>query len=421
LCTRAQDLEIHAHAYPNKEVAVIMFDGLSNDTIFNSWLSSEGKVVVPIKKEGFILIEFNGKQVYPMIYTSKENRFLLGTDGRPDFTGSPQNRFLFRHLARRQVLFNQQMIIREALLTFASDDTLIHAFRVKQSRNEDELMKLGSLYADSSGYTGAVFISSLQLIERSYRIRTTEELAEIKKEFRKFIQNHYSEISSSDLLQQFANQYMMMNEYVVVGKDNMENQVAQDISDWMVLLKDHYTQSDVVHYFLHYFISRMMVTMSGSIFEKFPDLSDCPVHSATKIRTGSFDSSVKTRIEGSTMEKLLPQEEHQKSVWVVMDVDCPASIAGQILLNRFITQQKISFNVITVFCGRSPGQDDYRMLPDVKKSVLLPEGLSMIGKTPVNVTKYPAFILMNSSNKIESVDYTLQGIYGKLMKLKNPE
>jgi len=417
----SQTLEINAPGFANKNISITAFSGLTTDTLFQSWLDGEGRVVVPIKKEGFILIDLNGKQVYPMIYMKMENRFLLRENGMPDFTGFPQNSFFFRHLIHRNELLNQRRMLDESMRNFSADDSLTKAFQSKQNRISSELLKYSSLCKDSSGYTGSVFISAEQLLESSYGIHTEEELAQKKKEFRQFIHDHYSIISTSDQLQQYANQYMMMNEYVLVGKEKMENQVAQDIGDWKQLLKEHYNGSEVVQYFLHYFISRLMVTMAGSIYEKFPDLSACPVPKEQLHGNKLPITASETRIDVNTLEKLLNPGEKKESIFVIMNVDCPASIAGQVLLNRYIAEQGVSVNVITVFCGKTPGQADYRMIPDPGKTVFMQKVLTGIGDHDLKIQKYPAFVIMNNSGQLGSIDYTLAGIRKKIIKLKTAE
>ncbi len=418
---RAEGLEINAPAFSNKEVVVIMFNGLAIDTLLNSWLDEKGKVIVPIKKEGFILIKLDGKHLYPMFYSTKENKFNLKENGRPDFAGYSQNSFFFRQLILKQSLISKQRVLNEAMMTFSKDDSLIRAFKMKQSSNERKLKQFESLYIDSSEYTGAILISSLQLIETSYSIRSEEELVKIKREFRRFIQEHYNSISSSDMLQQLANQYMMMNEYVIVGKEKMENQIAQDITDWIQLLKEHYSDRDVVQYFLKYFISRTMVTMTAAIYEKLPDLSACPVQNGQVNNKNAIERSSSTEVDATTLAKLIKTADQRETVFIAIDVDCPASIAGQVLLTRVITQNKIPVNVITAFCGRAPEQPEYRIIPDARNPIFLKNGLTILGKTDVKITKYPVFILINSSGQIISIDYTLGEIREKLMKMKNAE
>jgi len=419
--THAQVLEIHTPAFANKQVTVTSFRGLDSDTLFSSRLDKDGNAVINMKEDGFILIGLNGKQVYPMIYSMKENQFRLRDNEIPDFTGFPQNSFFLRHLIHRQELLAQSELIKKELITFAADDTLCTALRKKQNSLSNEYQQYDRLYIDSAGFTGAVFISAKNLMESSSGIHTEEELVQKKKEFHQFIHDHYVLISSSDMLQQLAGQCMMMNEYVIVGKKKMETQVEKDICDWIQLLKGHIGKNDIVHYFLRYFISRYMVTMTGFIYEKFPDLSTCPVqHEEITAGTLHKSQAIK-RIDASTLDKIITPGEIRKSVWIVMDVACPASIAGQVLLNRFIAEQKIPVSVITVFCGRRPGQGDYHMLPDVKKTIFLPEGISGIGDSDVRIEKYPAFIMINSTKQVENIEYSLAGIRKLLMKLKTAE
>ncbi|MGE5423773.1 MAG: hypothetical protein ACM3N9_00330 [Syntrophothermus sp.] len=395
--TAKAQLTVDAPFFAGKKLVVLAFEGLQTDTVWNSCLDDSGHAVIPRIKNDFVLLQFNNSQVYPMLYPGKENRFSLLPDGLPDFSGYPQNDFFMRNLMKKKMIRSRIRVLDESILKFGNDDTLVAALTEKKASLEEAAKRINRLYIDSSMYAGSFLIGAMGILEDSYTIKTEADLAVAKQSFFNFIRSGYRKISGTDMLQQLANQFMMMNEYVVVGKSKMENTVIQDIRDWMVLLDDHYSRAEVLHYFLKYYRSRRMITLSGALVNAFEELASC---------------NVSSRGNG----EIILNKPFADNLFVLMDVDCPASVAGQVMIHRFLRDQKIHIPSVTVFCGRTPAKDDYHVLPDTANARYFPGGIRKIGSSEIKISSYPAFILINKSGRVKTISYTLKDAERDLME-----
>jgi hypothetical protein len=406
---QSSTIELSLPAAAGQEISVFGYDGFQTDTLPRIKLDSLGAGKVRMKYRGFILIKLPGGQQYPLIVNNKKTFFgLRNMDVLPEFRDDAENRFLYYYLTIKGRTARQSELLDESLTFITDNDTSRNGLMKEKVMLEEEKKKLVKIFADSSKYLAAVILQAKSLMETTYGINSREELKESKDAFFSFILDHFGELRHTDMLQQMAAQFMMMNEYVKWDHDfPFEKGVISDVGVWIDKIGNRIPPDDIVNYFLRFYLGRSMVSLSGTITFSYNEYLKCPAKKTSQPHAKEINGTFDIRHSSDPkLEISLDKMMGNNKVLFFYKEGCPACIVEQIMLNRRLREQQSTVPYITVFL---PGETNKGLAVLTRlqsEQFYYLESDRLYQKAGID--QYPSLVVLSSDNKVIRKYYRLE-------------
>jgi len=257
LSTNLIATEIEFQNNSGLDIAILGYEGFNKYELLDITSEQNQIITYCIEYKGLAILRFPTGQSYPVYFDTTAFQIIVNDpNSPPEFINSPDNEWLYNWL---------------------------------RTKNPEEL--------NTNQFIGIkVLIKARLLNESTYVLKTKEELQSKKEEYKKFLKPNIHYLFNSDMLIQLCRQYLMMNEYVVHSKMEFQDQVNEDVDNWIDMVSGYIKPDEAVRFILEIFYGRSMVAIAGSILDcnteillnnhiesqfkpdgKFPDLN---VHTA---------------------------------------------------------------------------------------------------------------------------------------------
>lgn len=297
---------------------------------------------------GLALLIFPAGQRYPVILDGKDHKINLEKEsGVPHFSNSGENEFLYDFLENSMIYHTQLRILDATTNELGTEDDFAGALDQEISRVNNSIDSLHALLPDASVPMASVFIQARLLLESTYGISTIEELNDRKTLILDFIIDHYAYIGNSDMLQELGRQFMMMNEYVGRPKEQLKQDINQDVSNWILALDGEVNPADVVEFFVATYYNRSMVTQASEIVHAFYDIMLPSPSNDFFLQIGDTVPNFSvTNNDGILLEQLNTWD--LLKILAIVSVDSKASLAENVVLMRMISAEKLFLPLIAI-------------------------------------------------------------------------
>jgi len=218
------------------------YDGFADITLYKGSLPAGGRQRLETQYSGLAMLIFSGGQRYPLLIGGKPSTVMIIDAGQiPSFGEGDENQRFYTMLS-------------------------------------------GDVQLDNGDTFAGVMIRGKQVLDSSSSIKTVTDLHKKKREFEKFMQHNYRELSHSDLLRRLISQYFMMDEYVSYHRkgepggdirSKYRREVVAGVQSLLDLLRDHIPGNKLLNYGVGLYYKRGMVTMAALIADTFKTLAHC--------------------------------------------------------------------------------------------------------------------------------------------------
>lgn len=404
-------IELSIPEVAGQKIILEGYDGFLTVSLAEIILDSAGNGKAKINYRGFLQIRLPGGQQYPLIVKNRKTIFkLMDIDSFPVFRGDPENRFLYEYIRREMQGVRKSALLEEAFQAFNENDPFLEELLKEKTLLEAEKQELTKELSDSSKYLATLVLQAKLLLETSYSIKSHDELKERKEDFLRFVVSHYEILRYSDLVQQLAAQYMMMNEYVLWGRGfPFEKVIIADVETWIDRLEQLVPPQKIVNYFLRFYLGRSMVTLSGDITFHYREYLSCPATKTSKAKTGKIDVTIEIRRSSHSEPGLsLGKMTGSPKILFFYREGCPACIVDQVILNRKLAEHHPEIPYITVFSeGESaPGLSVLTKLQAEQFYYAVSGPLFL----QAGIEQYPCLLVLSSDNKIVRKCYSPEEI-----------
>ncbi len=382
-------------------VKVLAYDYFKSDTAGIFKLNNKGCGTFIHNYQGFSLIYIGHNKQFPLILQGASNTLKINPqNGMPEFVNDKENDFLYRHLIQRDQIYRKEMAVNESFKFFNEDDPFYPELVAEKTRLELLEQSYNKSLYDSSGLFSATLLLARELMETSYGIRTQAELNNRKAAFLEFIKANLKTLRHSDMLQQLARQYVMMNEYISGNQYNDYDQIIKDIDDWIKYFGKHIGNKETVEFFMNFYAGRSMFSMAGKIANRYPEVIICKVK-LKKIKTkgqtfSELDVKLSKGSDNSVKLKNIPST--HKILYFYKD-DCIASLVQNVMLYRYISSKTYNIPAITVF-QEGAASKNIELLGKISPGVFHYTENNAAFKL-AHIKKTPYYILLDGENKKE--------------------
>jgi hypothetical protein len=219
---------------------------------------------------GLALIRYANGSVYPLIMEGADTEVRFGNDSPlPIFPEGSENQFLYAFLTTHHELGSRTAYLQNLMSGVADVPDTLDGISEEIGLLKLMLDSLAASLPDPEYPLASFFLRGRMLIESSYGIRTQEELENHKQEFLAYIGNGFTQLRHSDLIQETGRQYMMMNEYVLTGKNTVSETRIGDVAAWVEMLDGLVPAREVIDFFTGVFYERSMVSQASAIVHAF--------------------------------------------------------------------------------------------------------------------------------------------------------
>lgn len=394
-------------------IQLLAYNGFKTDSFQNVNLDQSGIGKVNIKYSGFALIKMsNGKQ-YPIIIKNKNTQFIISDyDSIPVFTDDDENTFLYQNLLEKEQLLRKKILLADALSFFKDTDPFFSVLNEEKNIIETNNKHLKNKIANNTEYMAATLLNAKLLIEAINTIRTDAELNATKEVFISFINKNFNHLIHSDMIQQMAVQYVMMNEYVLIGQENHYKQVTTDIGDWINNFRKKIPPEDIVNFFIKFYLGRSMVGLTAMISREYKEYSKCePISNRNKISDSLLQISDSLNISLSVNKNFsvrLNEMGKTAKILFLFQPDCPVCFVQQLMLGNYLQEQNQRIPAITVF----PDEDithPLSVLAKLQKEAFYYTKYCSLYQN-ANIDKYPAYLVLGKDNSIQQKFYMLEDL-----------
>lgn len=285
------------------DTELVGYDGLGEMLLYKGSIGAGEKQEIATPYRGLALLRFSQGQVYPFIIGNEYFSLkIVSPDKPPTVSDSSNNEFLYRRL------------------TGTGPEGVPSDFVL-------------------------LLLQAKQLLESTYGIRTTGELATRKNEIHDFVRDHYDSLRHSDMVRRLIAQYFMMHEYVEYHTEDApapdikvqyQQEVLNGVGSWLEILRPHLPAHEIVNYIVSFYYQRSMVTLASLIAENYQSVAYCP---GSEKETWSFPKDLLVAGANGSRDRLLGTIKGEKIIAFVSD-DCPVSIAATVIKARQIADQK---------------------------------------------------------------------------------
>jgi len=410
--SQSSELKIRFPSEAGAKAMITGYNYLKNDTIGMIDLNTQGEGVLKHNYIGFALITVAGTRQYPIIinkgYTTIE---LIPGSKTPKFGNCKDNAFLYRTLIAKEELMRKRMTIDEALESFDDNDPFRKSLIAEKEKLSTKEISLNKNIKDSSVfYVSALLMQAKELMETTYGIKTEAELKDRKNAFLTFINKNIKTLRYSDMIQQLAGQYVMMNEYVIIGQNNHYNQVLVDVEDWIKKFGKSIGSKQIAEHFMNIYAGRSMYGVAGRIAERFHKETACKINTKTFELKGDkksiiIEAEIKNSKAGDNTIKLknIPS---QYKILIYHSNKCSASYVQNIMLSRYTREKMIQVPVITVFV-EGESQDALSRFSKIKPDAFYYSESNSLFKV-AGITQVPSYVILNKGNVIEKKFVSLE-------------
>jgi hypothetical protein len=375
------------------------FDAFSTFDIARVDLSGGRDTIINNPYRGLALMRYGNGSVYPLIMEDTETKIIFPNDSPlPVFPDGGENLFLYGFLTSFRELSARAGHLQYLLAGAEGDEDSLSHFREELGLVNSRLDSLKAGLPEPDYPLASLFLRGRMLIESSYSIRTHEELQSHKGEFLTYIREGFPQLRYSDLIQETGRQYMMMNEYVLSGKDVVNQTRINDVADWTGALAVWVEPAAVVDFFVGAFYGRSMVTQASAIAGSFAGIviSDGCVPVPFEI-CDTIGGLILTDYEGLRTENM--DDWDVDKVLSLVSEDDMVSLAETVSLVRDITTEGLFLPLVVVPAEplslrhlgmRSLCQGFLFFATDESRQQIFP------GSPP----GLPCFLLLDSSNRV---------------------
>lgn len=414
----SQTLHLTIPEIAGEEINIHGFDKLKTLNLQTIILDSSGNATTTLDYKGIIYIVLPGKQEFPVIIKEKHITFTLHSiDSLPLFTDK-ENIFFYTNLIKKQLLLQKTYTLTTNIQYFDESDPYHKVLSEKLNKIEEENLALKKLMQENPNYIGSVMIRSKYLMERSSYIKTLPELNALKLEFINFILKNFKALQHSNMLIHIMGQYVMMNEYVIVGQDNHFKQVITDIEELSDKLKKKFTPSEIINYYIEYYLNRYMAGLSGMIAAEYQDYAACKssLPDNNIISDTLPDFEIKFSGNNNITTKLSEIGPVEKILYF-FNSSCAACYSQQVLLMRNLHELTQNIPVITIFSDGN-ANNSIQFISNLHNNPYLYSEDNTLYKTS-GIKQFPAFIVMSKNNLITERFYSYNNLMDYIKNKKN--
>jgi hypothetical protein len=403
---RAGELTIRT-GHPGAGIKITTFEGLQEHVVTGILTGNDGSATYRSDYSGFLLVEIGNTGIFPVILNNGPVVFSFDKSGFPHFSDAV-NTWLYDALGRKKKVDEQRRILRDATSFFSENDPFHPALKKKEQEMEHSGRALKKDIAGNVNMMAATLIRGQLIIDRTYGIKSEEDLKNVKKEMLLFLSQNQAELYHSDMFRQMAFQYAMMNEYVAQSREEHYALVLSDIGDWIAMFRGKLSPEEITAFYTEMAAGRRMISLAVEILGKFGSYAGCPVdpapsHEATALPDLPLQS---WKSDGSPIP--LSSAGNGNKLLVFYDEACVFSLPGHVRVMALLEKNGLSLPVITIFAGKKSSQElDEQVLP--RKITYWyrddPGSGFRIGAL-LGIRKYPAFVIVDPENRRTDVYYT---------------
>ena len=327
-------------------IRLVGFEGLKTDSLATVRLDDSGAANIDLNYQGLVLLSFENGTTYPIVVNNSLTRFSILLRDSLQVVEDKENRFLYFYLAQKKALSRRQTYIKNALAVFP-DNKPFHSELLKEKNNIIvERKKFEMMPDDSSSYYCAAMLKGMSLLELQSEVKTKEDLKVQKKIIMRFLKKNSKRVYNTNLIQQMATQYVLMDEFVAKTVDEQEAYIAEDVGTWIKFLGNQISSREIVNFYINYFMGRSLVGITAMLSNQYMQYVQCfpPVKKGTSLPDLSLTYSAK-----KDNSILLYHLKDSLKILYFFQSDCPACFGSEMALNRYLQNRKVKFPLIVVF------------------------------------------------------------------------
>lgn len=416
LNTAAQDLpSIILSAGVEVQAELIGYEGFSSYPIARIDIQAGEEIEISTDYIGLALLVYPAGQRYPIIMDGKEHQIILEKENSvPQILESVENEFLYHFLANSMMYHSRLRVLETKYIELGAEDSLTPKIIEESLQINKSIDSLYALLPSASYPMASVFIQARLLMESTYSISTLEGLNDRKLQILEYISLHYDYIGHSDMLQELGRQYMMMNEYVGRPKEQLNQDIIQDVSDWIACLEGKVHPDDVVEFFVGTFYNRSMITQASEIVHAFQDIMLQGPSNAFPFQIGDTIPNFSiTNGDGVLTEDLntwdLPK------ILAIVSTDSKASLAENVILLRRISDKNRFLPIIAL--TSSGFSAELITMSQLTTGYLFYANDDIWDNTYLGeITPTPFFLLLDEHNVIIAMSRNRKEIFKELSK-----
>lgn len=393
-------LKIICPSDAGSSVSVMGYNYFDYDTIGSAKLDENGYAAINHNYKGFALITISNTKQYPIILNAASNTLNIISDEKvPVFENDVENNLLFRYLIAKDNILRKTMAVEESLNNFQEGDPVYAVILSEKAKLEMTKNVYAKNLTDSAQYFASTLMLAKELMETTYNIKTYDELNDRKASFIDFIKSNLKTLRHSDMLQQLGSQYVMMNEYVVIGQNNHYEQVLKDVDDWVKAFGKEIGTKPIVEFFMNAYAGRSMLGMAGRVAANYQKEISCKVNIKKVSSKDKNFADIDIRLsKGSANTAKLKSIPSSYKILYFFKNDCPAALVQNVILSRYMSSKMLQIPVFTIF--ESNAQNTVNLLGRIKPEAFYYAEDKSIFKL-ARVKKAPFYILLNKDNKIK--------------------
>jgi hypothetical protein len=327
---------IEVKSKQNINIDLITFANFQKDTLKIGKIEVDVTKQIPLDYSGFALMLVNNIYPYPLIIGKDNIKMLFEkAETAPTFTHCPENEFFYDFFAAYNKFGNRIRQLEDAKHKLGKSDPFYpEIVQEIASIKEKKRKKIEKLPNPKFPVASAILQEKL-VEEKSWKIKTIDELHTTQKLFVDFIQQNYSSLEHSEQITALINQSYMMIEYInffdAIGdiKDKkiisqkanqlFRDEVMHQTEMWIETLQPYMTESKALSQCLRAYFNRGMIGQSYEILYHFKEKAIC--EKGQKDSLLSFPKNFD--IVGSDgFSKKSIQKIHSRKLIVLIDNDC---------------------------------------------------------------------------------------------------
>ncbi|MDT8307914.1 MAG: hypothetical protein RQ866_00145 [Bacteroidales bacterium] len=327
-------ITLYMPAYSGMGFTVKGYEGLNEVNLHNGMINNNGYSVFMLDYEGFSLIVMQNNHNYPLILHEKEVTLSLKvTETVPGFDDSKENRFLYQTLSNYEKLNRAIQSLEAVKQQFKNDSAMLEDIARESVRLENEKRSIQERIDDSIALFSAVLLKGRFIIEKYQMITSEEQFRKANNEFGAYVDLYYDKLFYSDMIQRIIMQYLANSE--PVQGDQVElyvTDVAQNVQVLLSIFKERIAASEIVNYFIYFYLHRSMIHYAWAVVRAFPQRSRCAVEMPESDEANTF---VTTRAYNNKQISTGALSEQDEFFYVaVVDPNCPATIIETLMLSK---------------------------------------------------------------------------------------
>jgi hypothetical protein len=332
-------ITLYMPAYSGMGFMVKGYEGLNEVNLHNGMINKNGYSTLMLDYKGFALVIMQNNHNYPLILHDKDITFSLDvTETVPKFDDSNENTFLYRTLASYEEYNRAVQSLELVNQQFLKDSAMLKDIALEKVRIENEKRSLQKRIDDSMALLSAVLLKGRFIIEKYQMITSEEQFRKANNEFGAYVDLYYDKLFNSDMIQRIIMHYLAESEPVQGDKDALYvTEVAQNVQVLLSIFKERIPASEIVNYFIYFYLQRSMIHYAWEVVKAFPQQSRCDVEMPVSDEGSTFISTSVYNNKQISMGALSKQDE--VFYIAVVDLNCPASIIETLMLSKSTKHQ----------------------------------------------------------------------------------